>query len=110
MFKPDPTAKVVFYTIKKDLSAGVLDNYPHPTPVFEILRIPCEDGTQWRVEIKFDIGFTDAMTSRSDVLHFMLRAPAFLDTTSASTVRASVSKLLMHWAEAFPDGVPDSAL
>lgn len=110
MFKPDPTAKVVFYAIKKDLSAGVLDNYPYSTPVFEILRIPCEDGTQWRVELKFEIGFTDAMTSRADVLNYMLRAPGYIDTTNAMTVRTSVSKLLMHWAEVFPEGVPDSEL
>lgn len=112
MFKPDPTAKVVFYAIRPNLSSGVLDHYPYPTPRFDVERLPVQKGAQWRVNLVLEpkLGFTDNMTSRSDVLGFMLRAPRYIDDTNAATVRASVTKLLMHWAEMFPTGVPDAII
>lgn len=112
MFKPDPTSKVVFYVIRKDLTSGVLDQYPFPTPRFDIERLPADRDPTWRVSLHLEseLGFTDNMTSRSDVLGFMLLAPKYINLSSAATVRASVTKLLMHWAEMFPFGVPDQIL
>lgn len=109
MFKPDPTAKVVFIMIHKDLSCGVLQEYPYPTPRFDIHRLPSGKYTQWRVQLEFDpdLGFNDAITARTDVLNYMLSAPRYIDTTNIMTVRKSVSKLLMHWAEMFPQGVTE---
>lgn len=112
MFKPDPTAKVVFHVMRKDLVCGVLENYPHQTPRFDIERLPQEKKSEWRVSLFMDpdLGFTDTMTSRSDVLGYMLRAPRYVNVESASTVRESVTRLLMHWAEMFPNGVPDRVI
>lgn len=102
-------AKPVFHILGPDKYAAVLESHPYATPTFNIQKYPMEKDSEWRVSIEYDIGFTDNMLQRADVLEYMLQAPRFIDTTSVSTVRDTVTRLLEHWTKLFPRGVPDVA-
>lgn len=101
-------AEPVFHLLGDGVYAAVLEQYPFPTPAFHIKKLKTDGDSLWRVSISYDLGFTENMTQRSDVLEFMIQAQAFIDTSSISTVRDTVARLLYHWAKLFPQGVPDS--
>lgn len=102
-------AKPVFHLIKDGHWAAVLESFPHPTPVFQIQRLPTDEEPIWRVNATYEIGFTENMLCRTDVLEYMVQAQQFVDTSNKSTVLDTVSRLLVHWAKLFPRGVPDIA-
>lgn len=101
---------VVFHMLSKDVAYAVLEKYPYPFPVFKLQRLAMERDSEWRVTIEYEIGFTENMLVRSDVLTFMVLAPTYVKTENTQAMRESVTKLLLHWAEAFPHGVPDTEL
>lgn len=102
-------SKPVFHVIGNGHYAGVLENFPFPTPVFEIKRLKTDDNPIWRFDVKYDIGFTEDMLQRSDVLEYVIQAQQFVDTTNITTIRDTVTRLLVHWSKLFPRGVPDVA-
>lgn len=101
---------VVFHLVKQDVAFAVLEKYPYPFPLFKLQRLDMENGAEWRASIEYENGFTDNMLQRSDVLTFMVLAPGHIETETTQGMRTSVSKLLLHWAEVFPRGVPDTPL
>jgi len=101
---------VVFHVVSKDVTYAVLEKYPYPFPMFKLQRLPMENGSEWRAHIEYDVGFTDNMLVRSDVLTFMVLAPGHIKTYSTAAMRESITELLHYWAETFPKGVPDTPL
>lgn len=100
----------IFHILGEGHSAAVLENYPYPTPTFYIKRLATDDKPIWRVNVEYEIRFTENMLQRTDVLTYIIQAQAFIDTTSAKTVRESIGRLLVHWSKLFPRGIPDSPL
>lgn len=100
-------SNVVFHRLKDNRWAAVLEQFPYPTPIFVIERLFTDEESLWRVNVKCEIGFTENMKQRSDVLEFIVQSQMFVDTTSISSVRETVTRLLNHWAKLFPRGVPD---
>ncbi len=103
-------AKPVIHVIHMNQFAAALEQYPYPTPVFIIERLPTDGPSHWRVQANYDVRFTENMKQRSDVLGYMIQAQAFVDTTDISTVRDTVTRLLVHWSKLFPQGIPDSVM
>lgn len=102
-------AKPVFHLLKGGSFAAVLESFPYATPTFVIQRLPTDAEPIWRVTANYDIGFTENMLKRTDVLNYIVQAQQFVDTTNAATVRDTVGRLLVQWAKLFPRGVPDVA-
>lgn len=103
-------AEPVFTVLKDGHYAAYLEHYPFPTPVFRIQRLPTNESSLWRVNTEFDIGFTEDMLQRTDVLEFIIQARAFIDTRTISTIRDTIGRLLNHWKKIFPQGVPDAIM
>lgn len=103
-------AQPVFHVLSKDHSAALLEQYPYPTPVFHITRFPEGPSVSWRVRVDCEMNFTENMKQRADVLEYILQAQAFVDNTDITSIRSTVTRLLVHWTKLFPRGVPDSIL
>lgn len=101
-------AEPVFHILADGVYAAVLEKYPFPTPTFTIIRQRTSTETIWKVDVSFDIGFTEDMVRRTDVLEYMIQAQMFMDTASIKTIRDKVHRLLVHWCKLFPNGVPDT--
>lgn len=99
----------VFHVLENGVYAAVLESHPYPTPTFHIKRLATDEDPIWRVTVDYDIGFTENMLQRADVLEYMIQAPQFIDTTDIKTVRDTVTRLLRHWSKLFPRGIPDKA-
>lgn len=109
--------KVVFHVLESEHYCGVLEGYPHPTPVFRIKRLYGPDNglggpveRRWQVEIEYDVSFTPAMFAHTDVLEYMVEAPSYIEQGDIKEVRQSVTKLLLYWAARFPKGIPEKVL
>lgn len=101
-------AEPVFHILADGVYAAVLEKYPFPTPTFTITKQRTSSESIWKVEISFDIGFTEDMLNRTDVLEYMIQAQMFVDTSSIKTIRDTIHRLLLHWCKLFPSGVPDT--
>lgn len=101
-------AEPVFHVLANGVYGAVLEKYPFPTPTFTIIKRRTPTETIWKVDVSFDIGFTEKMLQRTDVLEYMIQAQMFMDTTSIKTIRDKVNRLLTHWCKLFPNGVPDA--
>lgn len=102
-------ASPVFHVISGGHYAAVLESFPYPTPTFVIKRLRTDSSPMWRITASYDIGFTENMLKRTDVLNYIVQAQQFADTSDVRTVRDTVTRLLVHWAKLFPRGVPDVA-
>lgn len=100
----------VFHVLGEGLVGAVLEDYPYATPTFVIRRLPTDTQPLWRVDVKYEIRFTENMLQRTDVLAYMIQAQSLIDTSDIRSVRDTVSRLLVHWSKLFPRGVPDTIL